>query len=552
MQNAYHLQSPVAQQRGTQAFGLAATTPIIDPNLTHHPFQFSQVSQGFASNANINAMANEGLSAQQNTHTQRTLPEKNVTDETIDDAYVQFLLYCNPSIPSDVDTAELKRGFRNPPRSDGKTFSVFALYELIARLLREEIKSWTQLVTELGVELPDISKNQSTQKLQQYGVRLKRWLHAYHVDAFFQYLCSVSNSYYTSIPSPDSSPATARDGVPVEEDLALRALLPERRPKRGRRKADDTPLANEETNNASKRAMHQRSNSAEVFGAFNDSIEAAPNAPWSAQPQDHDPWAAAHVAIAPNTPSTVRTPSSSQLSSAVRGLKFRWQTDDSTPYTHSAIPGQHMFPITPSIEEPKSAGPLNSAKSPRSRKKHGLAVSSAWQGGSVGDKGKLRGRPPSNRSVQDGPYSTFPANPNPKETSTISTGTPTQSMSPSPGQSSTGATNGQTAQADQTVVRKPSKLQLQVPEHAGGPVRLATPPTVLINGESGRSSSGHERSTSADFFGSFDEASDDGIDIDGDDGNVDWKRRALLLKRKLQEKEAELKAMKRRVLDAVM
>ena len=383
----------------------------------------------------------------------------------------------------------------------------------------------------------------------------KRWLHAYHVDAFFQYLCSVSNTYYTSIPSPNSSPATARDGVPVEEDLALRALLPERRPKRGRRKADDSHLASEETNNASKRVMHRRSNSAEVLRAFNDSVDAASNAPWSAQPQDHDPWAAAHVAIAPNTPSTGRTPSSSQLSGVVGGHKFRWRADDSSPYPQSAMPGQHMFPLTPSIEEPKSAGPLSSAKSPRSRKRHGLAVSSAWQGGSVGDKGKLRGRPPSNRSVQDGPYSTFPANPNPKEPSASSTGMPAQSMSPSPGQSSVGAANGQAAQADQIVVRKPSKLQLQVPEHAGGPVRLATPPTVLINGESGRSSSGHERSTSADFFGSLDEASDDddgGVDIDEDDGNVDWKRRALLLKRKLQEKEAELKAMKRRVLEAVM
>lgn len=33
---------------------------------------------------------------------------------------------------------------------------------------------------------------------------------------------------------------------------------------------------------------------------------------------------------------------------------------------------------------------------------------------------------------------------------------------------------------------------------------------------------------------------------------VDWKRRAMVLKRKLGEKEEELRAMKRRVLDAVM
>ena len=173
MQNAYHLRSPVAQQRGTQAFGLAAANPMIDPSLTHHQYSFSQVSQGFATNANVNAMANDGLPDQQNMHGQRTLPEKNVTDETLDEAYVQFLLYCNPTIPSDVDTTELKRGFRNPPRSDGKSFSIFTLYGLIARLERKDIKTWTQLVTELGVELPDTSKNQSTQKVQQYAVRLK-------------------------------------------------------------------------------------------------------------------------------------------------------------------------------------------------------------------------------------------------------------------------------------------------------------------------------------------------------------------------------------------
>lgn len=112
-------------------------------------------------------------------------------------------------------------------------------------------------------------------------------------------------------------------------------------------------------------------------------------------------------------------------------------------------------------------------------------------------------------------------------------------------------------------MRKPSKLQLQVPEHAGGPVRLATPPQLLINGESNRhSQSSQEQRSSADFFCQLedDDASDlmdaHGNPDDGDGGNgidnVNWKRRALVLKRKLQEKEDELKALKWRVLDAVM
>ena len=88
-------------------------------------------------------------------------------------------------------------------------------------------------------------------------------------------------------------------------------------------------------------------------------------------------------------------------------------------------------------------------------------------------------------------------------------------------------------------------------------MRLATPPTVLINGESGRqSNSSQERRSSADFFGPLDSASEGDAQDDGAaeeaSRNVDWKRRCMVLKRKLQEKENELKAMKRRVLDAVM
>lgn len=103
----------------------------------------------------------------------RGLPPREVHENTIEGAYVQFIMYCNPSIPLDVDTTELKKGFCNPPKSDGKSFSPFRLYELISRLEMNDIKTWTQLVIELGVELPDAAKNQSSQKVQQYAVRLK-------------------------------------------------------------------------------------------------------------------------------------------------------------------------------------------------------------------------------------------------------------------------------------------------------------------------------------------------------------------------------------------
>jgi hypothetical protein len=103
----------------------------------------------------------------------RSLPDREVTDESLDNAYVEFVLYCNPSFPTSVDTAELRKVFRSPPKSDGKTFSTFTLFELIRKLDSKEIKTWTELALELGVEKPTVEKGQSSQKVQQYSVRLK-------------------------------------------------------------------------------------------------------------------------------------------------------------------------------------------------------------------------------------------------------------------------------------------------------------------------------------------------------------------------------------------
>lgn len=117
----------------------------------------------------------------------RVLPPRNITNETIDDAYVNFILYCNPNVPASVDSTELRKIFRSPPRSDGKSFSIFALWELIQKLNRKELKTWIQLAIQLGVEPPSLEKKQSAQKVQQYAVRLKVCLYSFlnfaHVGA---------------------------------------------------------------------------------------------------------------------------------------------------------------------------------------------------------------------------------------------------------------------------------------------------------------------------------------------------------------------------------
>ena len=105
--------------------------------------------------------------------------------------------------------------------------------------------------------------------------------------------------------------------------------------------------------------------------------------------------------------------------------------------------------------------------------------------------------------------------------------------------------------------RKPSKLQLQVPQHQGGPVRLATPPRVLVNGESQlqAAAANHERHSSGEFLPHDYSDSEDLTLLDTQtetDRDIDWKRRCFALTRKLQEKEEELKKVRRAVLDAVM
>jgi hypothetical protein len=117
----------------------------------------------------------------------RVLPSSDVSDDTFDDAYVAFIFYCNPAIPLDTDTLELRRSFRSPPKSDGKTFSTYTLFELIRKLEMKEIKTWAQLAIDLGVEPPAVDKGQSAQKVQQYAVRLK-------VILLFDLVCSQSNT----------------------------------------------------------------------------------------------------------------------------------------------------------------------------------------------------------------------------------------------------------------------------------------------------------------------------------------------------------------------
>lgn len=113
----------------------------------------------------------------------RSLPDRNVTEENITDAYIAFILYCNPCFPLSVDTTALKKKFTELPASEGVRHNIFTLYQLVRRHEAKDpaCEHWTQIIKLLGVNDPDTEKKQSTQKVSQYGVRLKVSLHHFGV-----------------------------------------------------------------------------------------------------------------------------------------------------------------------------------------------------------------------------------------------------------------------------------------------------------------------------------------------------------------------------------
>jgi hypothetical protein len=298
-----------------------------------------------------------------------------------------------------------------------------------------------------------------------------------HVDSFFEYLLNKSHVYWTQVPSINDPPSEfGRDGVAPEEDLALRALLPETRPKRGRRKADDKDDSDLGKSPSQRPRLHSPTLS-EDFAMARASIDMTPSTARSE-------WSDARVSFIGRP--TISVPQYTPMSADLQ----HWSNRDSTqtpfvPHPQSAITPRTANPFLPYEGEPQSAITPSSA---RSRRRHGPAVSSAWPSTSNFSAGKLRGRPPSNRSVSDGPFSTFPANPNAKVGPTInlrdSNFPATPVVDNSEGRGSA-FTFPDPPAINRTQATKPSRLFLQVPERVGGNVRLATPPpTVLVNGTS--------------------------------------------------------------------
>ncbi|KAI2626824.1 hypothetical protein GGS21DRAFT_263127 [Xylaria nigripes] len=414
------------------------------------------------------------------------LPNRAVTSDTIEDAYVNFILHCNPAVPLDVDTTSLREAFRTPPKSEGKSFSTFTLFGLITKLHQKEIKTWAELALRLGVEPPDHEKGQSSQKIQQYAVRLKRWMHSMHVNAFFDYLLDNPHPYWMQIPM-DNNPVCeeGRDGVAAEDDMALRALLPHIRPRRGRKRPEDDGM----------RKSPSQKPRLESPGYNMDSYPSRPESlnSWTSHPDSSQAFGFPAHDSRPNV-----------ISGSECG--YAWQQQDFPRESMTAYPQSAITPTNNSAFWPTDAAEPRSAMSPKSKplgRRHGAkAVSSAWRSIGVSASGKARGRPPMLRNYET-PLSTYPdRSVNDSQPMMFDNNHHSGASTPMlMGDSEPMVRTPDHTSSQSGTPSRPGRLSLQVPERPSGCVRLATPPppVVMVNGRNtlNGSESNHQEMASA-------------------------------------------------------
>lgn len=297
-----------------------------------------------------------------------------------------------------------------------------------------------------------------------------------HVDAFFEYCLGHSHSYYMQLPAPDSSVSDSRDGVPLGEDLALGALFPQWKPKRGRKRTEEKTSEKEaEEGRSAKRLQLDTSVSALEPGVFPGSAASVSQSaiPFSAFPdgmEANDPWTAT---------SSFSPENRAALPATQQGQDFKWRDigrgASLVSYPQSAVVPRGHHPAEDLVlNEPRSAIAPSSNDRSRMRQRHRPTVSSAWLGTQNSSNGKTRGRPLNRASAS---FSSSPAY--------LEYDEPAQDGSLPPTSQGTDLSNpGPSANRHRSAmfrhpVTKPSRLRLQVPQREGGPVCLVTPPSTL-------------------------------------------------------------------------
>lgn len=312
-----------------------------------------------------------------------------------------------------------------------------------------------------------------------------------HVDAFFDYCLGHPHPYYNSRVSNDHEEDIA-DAVPKEEDLALRALFPEWKPKKGRKKAMDELRPSKKSRLDTQNVGAHTGNST--------------YAPWSAMPDDfeqHDDWGTNSVFSTSGRAENVRHTDPSQ---ACQRWDFSGPPQRSSPlrYPQSAVIPRFKNQDVLFEREPRSAITPNSTNRLYYNRSFDQPAIRSWipprEVGSddSSNQQQLDTSNGGNPTVTLCPGMTMAYEPSLGQANCdpLCAGSNNHEVTGNAGREPNGSFVHPTA-----TVSRPVKLQLQVPRGSPKPpIRLATP-QLLINGEFRQPSTFIETQTLRDVAG---------------------------------------------------
>lgn len=213
-----------------------------------------------------------------------------------------------------------------------------------------------------------------------------------HVDAFFDYVMDRPHPYWTQIPTA-LYPLNEhlRDGVAAKDDMALRALVPEIKPRRGRRRPED-----DEPDAYGSRSSPQRQRLDDHVDDLSISDSAACRWPAHSDGSSDTGLSHHHHHTHFDMPGVVQ--SHIQTSPLVWSAGGSAISPPLSVYQHSVIAPSSQS--TYRANEPRSVTvPVLDQSSRKPGRRHGAkVVSSAWRSSRSGGSGKTRGRPPINRN----------------------------------------------------------------------------------------------------------------------------------------------------------
>ncbi|KAI8879817.1 hypothetical protein K501DRAFT_335815 [Backusella circina FSU 941] len=171
----------------------------------------------------------------------------NVDANNLEEGYIQFVLRHDANYIGDGIESLMyaKRKFSSVPKTGDLSYTTWDIFQLVQKLYTQEIRNWSQLVGQLG--LADMAGR------PQFAQRVKRWMHKYKIDCYFDYL--LGNEYNFNSPDEKYSGCLmmgnyqkrkSENGKRTDETDSVRSSEDEHRRGPNRKRFSDDDMENED------------------------------------------------------------------------------------------------------------------------------------------------------------------------------------------------------------------------------------------------------------------------------------------------------------------